>query len=196
MHGLVNRALQCFLRDTFGAESWRDIAADARAPAGGFEPMLRYDDALTARLIAAAAARLDRPRESLLEDLGTYLVSHPNREGLRRLLRFGGVSFVDFLHSLDDLPGRSRLAVPDLDIPALELEEEGEGRFTLTLRSPWPEFAPVMIGVLRAMADDYGALALSDQAEAGPDGAPRIAIDVFDSRFASGRRFDLAGAPQ
>ena len=196
MHGLVNRAVQCFLRDTFGAEAWRDIAAEAGAPAEGFESMLRYDDALTVAVIDAATARLDRPRDSLLEDLGTYLVSHPNREGLRRLLRFGGVSFVDFLHSLDDLPGRSRLAVPDIDIPPLELEETGEGSFLLTIHSDRREFAAVMIGVLRAIADDYGALALSDHAAPGASGAPRLTIDVFDARFSSGRRFDLAaGTP-
>ena len=196
MHGLVNRAVQCFLRDTFGSDAWGDIAADAGAPADGFESMLRYDDTLTLRVIDAATARLDRPRESLLEDLGTYLVSHPNREGLRRLLRFGGVSFVDFLHSLDDLPGRARLAVPDLDIPPLELEETGEGSFTLTIHTRWPEFASVMIGVLRAMADDYGALALPDHAGPAPDGAPRLSIDVFDARFSSGRSFALsADAP-
>ncbi len=191
MHGLVNRAVQCFLRDTFGAEAWRDVAAAAVAPAEGFESMLRYDDALTLRLIDAATRLLDRPRDSLLEDLGTYLVSHPNREGLRRLLRFGGVTFVDFLHSLDDLPGRSRLAVPDLDIPPMELEETGEGSFTLTIHTARPEFAAVMIGVLRAMADDYGALALPDHAGPAPDGAPRLSIDVFDARFAAGRSFDL-----
>ncbi|MGY6410546.1 MAG: heme NO-binding domain-containing protein [Alkalilacustris sp.] len=196
MHGLVNRAIQCFLRDVFGAEAWRDIATEAGAPAEGFEAMLRYDDALTLRLIAAATARLDRSRDSLLEDLGTYLVSHPHREGLRRLLRFGGVSFVDFLHSLDDLPGRSHLAVPDLDIPPLEVEETGEGSFTLTIHSDRREFAPLMIGVLRAMADDYGALALPDHARPADDGSPRLAIDVFDARFSSGRSFDLAaGTP-
>ncbi len=61
----------------------------------------------------------------LLEDLGTYLVSHPNVQGLRRLLRFGGAGFIDFLHSLDELHDRARLAVPDLDLPQLELRDHG-----------------------------------------------------------------------
>ena len=175
MHGLINRSIQCFLRDTFGVPAWRSIAAAAGVSPEGFEPMLHYDDAITRRLLDSAAAHLDRPRESLLEDLGTYLVSHPNREGLRRLLRFGGVSFDDFLYSLDDLPGRSRLAVPDLALPQLELHEQGAGRFTLSCHGPHREFAAVMVGVLRAMADDYGALAvleLADRPEvAGATGA-------------------------
>ncbi|MBK5926910.1 heme NO-binding domain-containing protein [Rhodobaculum claviforme] len=80
MHGLVNRALQCFLRDTYGAQAWAEIARAAGAPEGGFESMLRYDDALTLRLISCAATALDRPAEAVLEDLGTYLVSHPRRQ--------------------------------------------------------------------------------------------------------------------
>ncbi len=192
MHGLINRSVQCFLRDTFGTEVWHAVAADAGVPAEGFEPLLRYEDAITLRLVDAAADRLGRPRESLLEDLGTYLVSHPNREGLRRLLRFGGVGYVDFLHSIDDLPGRGRLAVPDLDLPQLELTEEGGGRFLLACRAPHSAFATVMIGVLRAMADDYGALVLLEPAGRGEDGAELIAIDLLDQSFAEGRRFDLA----
>ena len=197
MHGLVNRALQCFLRDTFGPQRWRDIAATAGAPPDGFEPMLRYPPELTRAVLATAAQGLQRPEDVLLEDLGTYLVSHPSRERLRRLLRFGGVEFSDFLHSLDDLPERCRLAVPDLDFPQLELEELRTGHFVLIVHGPWPEFAPVMVGVLRAMADDYGALALPELVGGGPqaDGTQRITIDVFDPRFAAGRRFDLSAGP-
>ena len=76
---LINRAIQSFLSDTYGPDIWSVIAREAQVPPGGFEAMLSYDDRLTERVVTAAAARLDRPRESLLEDLGTYLVSHPNR---------------------------------------------------------------------------------------------------------------------
>ncbi len=191
MHGLINRAIQCFLRDSFGAEAWQRIAAAAEVPAEGFEPMMQYDDAVTHRLLDAAAAQLHRTRESLLEDLGTYLVSHPDRESLRRLLRFGGVDFVEFLHSIDDLPGRVRLAVPDLDLPQILVEERAEGRFTLSLHTPQPGFGQVLAGILRAMADDYGALVFLEHAGTC-DGAELIEIDLFDQSFAAGRRFDLA----
>ena len=191
MHGLINRAIQCFLRDSFGQDMWRETAARAGVPAEGFEAMLRYDDAITNRMMAAAARQLDRTPESLYEDLGTYLVSHPNREGLRRLLRFGGVTFLDFLHSVGDLPGRCRLAVPDLDLPQLELSDQGGGRFSLSVTAAHPGFAPAVMGVLRAMADDYGALVVLEQT-GGADCTARIRIDLLDQSYASGRRFELA----
>lgn len=193
MHGLINRSLQCFLRDMYDPQVWHDVAAAARAPADGFESMLQYDDALTHALLDSAAQRLDRTPDSLLEDLGTYLVSHPNRAALRRLLRFGGVGFVDFLHSIDDLPGRARLAVPDLDLPQIELCDEGGGRFTLCCRGAQPGFGPVLMGILRAMADDYGALVMLEDM-GRTEGADRIAIDLLAQDFAEGKRFELSQA--
>lgn len=191
MHGLINRSIQGFLRDTYGTHLWARITLDARLGFDNFEAMLTYDDALTEAVLDAAARQLTRPREVLLEDLGTYLVSHPHFEPLRRLLRFGGVSFVDFLHSLDELPGRARLAVPDLDIPQFDLRV-GEGdSFTLVCRNGRPGYGHVMVGILRAMADDYGALALLDH-DGWHDGAEVIRIDLLAPDYAQGRPFTLA----
>lgn len=191
MHGLINRSIQSFLTDTYGPVLWGRVVGAARLGFDDFEAMLDYDDALTDAVIDAAAGQLRRPRDALLEDLGTYLVSHPNREALRRLLRFGGVTFVDFLHSLDDLPGRGRLAVPDLDMPHLELRARSDRQFTLACRGPRPGYGYVMVGVLRAMADDYGALALLDHAGTA-DGVETITIDLLEPSFAAARPFVLA----
>jgi hypothetical protein len=191
MHGLVNRAVQSFLRDTYGEALWAEVARTAGLPAGGFEPMLTYDPALTEAMVQAASRHLQRPREALFEDIGTYLVSHPNRERLRRLLRFGGIDFVDFLHSLEDLPDRARLALPDLDLPALALNEAGEDHYALTCEARIPGTGHVAMGLLRAMADDYGALVLLDHRTAA-SGAEEVSIHLLDRRFAAGRRFDLA----
>ncbi|WP_299349971.1 heme NO-binding domain-containing protein [uncultured Shimia sp.] len=86
MHGLINRAVQCFIRDSYGRERWIEIATLAELGFSDFEAMLHYDDALTWDVLDAAALSLGVPRETVLEDIGTYLVSHPNVEALRRLL--------------------------------------------------------------------------------------------------------------
>lgn len=191
MQGLFNRAIQCFLRDTYGPGLWQAVARRAHVGAEGFEAMLNYDLSVTEAVLAAAMRELDRPRETVLEDLGTYLVSHPNVEGLRRLLRFGGAGYVEFLHSIEDLPDRARLALPELDMPALDLDDLGGGRFRLQCRGPIPGIGHVVMGLLRAMADDYGALVfLEHQGEEA--GAELISIEVLDGRFAEGRRFELA----
>ena len=94
MHGLINRSIQRFLHDTYGGDTWAQVAADAGLCVQGFEALLSYDDALTEAVLAAASIRLAKPRDAVLEDLGIYLA---HLEPLRRLLRFGGVDYPDFL---------------------------------------------------------------------------------------------------
>jgi hypothetical protein len=49
-----------------------------------------------------------------------------------------------------------------------------------------------MVGLLRAMADDYGALAVLEHLGDEPGcGEEVVAIHLLESRFAEGRRFDL-----
>lgn len=193
MNGLINRAIQCFLRDGWGGAAWADTARAAGAPVSGFEPLLDYDPGLTGRLLAAAAARLDRDPDCLLEDLGTYLVSHPSRAGVRRLLRFGGPDFREFLLSLEDLPARVRLALPDLVLPSMQVRQEGTV-WHLRLGPGLPGMAAVAIGLLRAMADDYGALVLLGAAAEAEDGSAEVTVRLLDEGFAMGRDFVLGRA--
>lgn len=191
MLGLINRSIQCFVRDTYGSQCWARIAAALDLEPDGFETLFMNDEATTRHLLAEVMRVLDKPEDMVLEDVGTYLVSHPNSESIRRLLRFGGETFADFLHSLEDLPDRARLAVAELHLPELDLVECEGGRFLIDVRSEDPAFAQVLVGVLRAMADDYGALALLDL-RTGPDGRMVVEVSLLDSAFAEGRRFTLA----
>ncbi|MEP4702397.1 MAG: heme NO-binding domain-containing protein, partial [Parasphingorhabdus sp.] len=144
----------------------------------------------TVDLITALMSEFDRPLPDVLEDMGTFLVSHPQMEPLRRLLRFGGENYVDFLHSLDDLPDRTRLAVSDLHLPEMELVDNSVASYTLICQPGLPGFGFVMMGILRAMADDYGALVMLDHD--GVRGATEyISITLIETAFAAGRVFDL-----
>ena len=190
MHGLINRALQTFVCQTYGRECWLRVTEAAGLGFTEFEAMLIYEKDQTLRVLAALYDDLGRPEAELLEDLGTYLVSDPAVEALRRLLRFGGATFVEFLHSLDDLPDRARLAVEDLYLPQMELREQIAGQFSLSCGPGLPGFGWVMMGVLRTMADDYGALVLLDY-EGRRDQTDVISITLIETSFAEGRSFEL-----
>lgn len=195
MHGLINRAIQCFVTDSYGADRWLEATRVADLGFVEFESMLVYDDSLTSELLDTVSFVLKRSRTEVMEDIGTYLVSHPNVESLRRLLRFGGVTFVEFLHSLDDLPDRARLAVSDLVLPKMELLETTPGQFSLICQSQLAGYGHVMMGVLRAMADDYGALAVLEHTGSG-EGVETISITLVETEFAEGRVFDLGARAQ
>jgi hypothetical protein len=187
MDALLLRSLQGYVRDTFGPPVWQAICRRSALKVETFEPMLRYDQGLADRVAEHAAVVLGRPVETVWEDMGTYLVTNPGHEGVRRLLRFGGVSFADFLHSLEEMPGRARLAMPDLDLPEVQLTELGPDQFNILCRSRFQGMLRVLVGMLTAMADDYGALCVIE-----PGTGDRITVRVLDSAHAKARRFDLA----
>lgn len=191
MHGLINRAIQAFVTSTYGIERWTELMERADLGFTEFEAMLIYPDDQSQRMLKSLESSLDRPLPEILEDLGTFLVSNPQVESLRRLLRFGGVNYSEFLHSLDDLPDRARLAVSDLHLPGLELMEQAPGSFELWCQPGIPGYAQVLMGVLRAMADDYGSLVILDHEGTRADGVDVIAITVVETEFAEGRAFDL-----
>lgn len=193
MNGVAARAVERFVSDSYGRSRWHEVVREARLPVGSFELMLSYPEDYTGRLVAAAARILGRPAADLLEDLGTYLVAHANCAAIRRLLRYGGPDFETFLTSLDDLPDRTRLAFPALSLPRLRTCPTGPGRYEVECLATEDGMAHVLIGALRAMADDYGALAILDLVEDGPQGQ-RIAVSVPAARCFQGRDFQLGGA--
>ncbi len=187
MDALLLRSLQSYVTDTFGAARWQLVCQRADLGVQSFEPMLRYEPGTADHVARAAAEVLGRPVETVWEDVGIHLVTHPARDGIRRLLRFGGVTFADFLHSLEELPGRARLAMPELVLPDVVLVDLGGDRYELCLKTRLGATQRVLVGLLTAMADDYGALCLIE-----PQSDDRTSIAILDWRHAAARRFDLA----
>lgn len=195
MHGLISRAFEGFVKSAYGTGIWRKSMVALDTGFDGFETMLHYDDALVSRVVTFCAKALNKPRETLLEDFGTYLVAQGPSSRVRRLLRFGGVDYEDFLHSLDDLAGRAALAVPDLDLPELELRQLDRTQYHLVCRMDFPGVGCVVMGLLRALADDYGALVFLDHVtpqEGAREGDEVISIQLLEAAFSEGRGFDLA----
>ncbi len=90
MHGLVNRAMERFVRDTYGREVWIETIRRLDLGYTEFEAMMTYEPQVTKNVLTALGERLDKAVPELLEDIGTYMISHPNIEAPRRLLPAAG----------------------------------------------------------------------------------------------------------
>lgn len=196
MHGSVNKAIELFVRESYGEEIWRECIFQIGLEFSEFEPLLSYPDTITDDLIAGLSRQLDKPVIDVLEDIGTYLVSHPTVEPVRRLLRFCGADFLEFLHAIEELPARTELVLSGLEIPAIVLQEHKDQNFTINMcdehgRALW--YSHVLVGLLRAMADDYGALVLLEH-KGGCASRANLHVDVALSSFSEGRDFALSKA--
>ena len=175
MHWLVNRAIEEFLSDTYGDALWGEGArhGDETTPS----VTLKNSSALS-----QAAHRSGRQPVELCEDLGAWLA---RKEPIRRLLRFAGRHFGEFVLRLGELPGRVEMVIPDLPVPEVRITSAQPDRLVIVLNSDDESWAALMAGMLRAMADDYGVLALI-LCE-----GPEISVHVPDSSFSAGREFSL-----
>lgn len=191
MHGLVFCTVEAFVTDCFGPDAWDRAIFASQVDVMSFEAMLNYDDGLLPDILGGCADVLTRDVAVLLEDIGTYLVTCERRAFVRRLMRFGGGTFAELLQSLDELPGRIRLAVPGLELPDVRVREHGQNRFTITCTDVPRGFAHVLVGLLRAMADDYGTLAMLEHLGAR-DGLEIVEAKIFDPSFAMDKGFSLA----
>lgn len=181
MHGLVNRAIEEFTRLTYGEPVWAAAAAVAGVDPRGFELMGTYEDRVTTCMLDSLAARLGRSAEEFAEDLGTWVAQ---RSSVRRLLRFGGSDFAAFMMTLEELRGRGKLVAPGLDLPALAVRVTGRGwRVDSDCHVLWLH---AVAGMLHAMADDYGVLAVIEVADAG------ILVDVPVVDFNEARPFSIS----
>lgn len=160
MHGMINRGLQCYICDVHGTDLWEDVCDRSKLPFYNFETMLSYDDATTESVLASFQKLVNRSREEILEDFGTYIVSDTSFSAVRRLLKFGGETYSEFLESLNFVHDRAQIAVPNLDIPQIEAISHTSSKFILYAWFKQKGFGTTLLGLLRALADDYGSLVM------------------------------------
>ena len=87
MHGLINKAIEAFVKDTYVDDAWRAIGVRADLEDPSFEAMMVYDTPITTRIVVCATEVLNVDCADFLQNLGTYLVSQPTQQAVRRLLR-------------------------------------------------------------------------------------------------------------
>ncbi|RNF33383.1 heme NO-binding domain-containing protein [Paracoccus methylarcula] len=180
MHWLVRRSIESFLRETYSDQFWLRVCQRS-----GDDALQRYVyDRHSIDLISDAARFLDKPEDDLLEDLGAWIA---RRRRVRRLLRFSGRNFPDFLLNLEMLADRVRMVMPDFFMPRVQVFEDGADCLRIDFPPDGHDWACCMAGLIRCMADDYGALGLIWIGENS------VTVQISDGSFAPGRRFLLGG---
>lgn len=189
MHGLIITAVRRFVLTAYGKSVWARLCAEVGVPADRFQSILPYETAILEQLMKGLEAELNVPRSTIMDDIGISIVT--DWYAVRRLLRFGGETFMDFLHSLEDLPDRARLAVPELPVPELRLQDAPGGGLDLACEALVNDIGYALGGLLRAMADDYGSLMTIDH-KGRWDGFEHLFLQVHDAAFMPGNKFVLS----
>lgn len=182
MNRLIDHALRAFLVKTYGQDLVQHVSGETDGLR--FRPELPVVEFATTGL-STAASHLSKAPCEMFEDLGAWLTQI---EPIRRLLRFSGRDFHDFLLRLEELPGRAHLVLPKLGVPPLVIEAQDHCVWLIMPR-PVPAWQHLLTGLVRSMADDYGALCVISIEDKG------IRIEICDVQFSEGRLFSLQETP-
>jgi len=182
MHGFIIHGIEIFLRRRHGDDVWAAACAVSGLDRRGTQIMRDYPPETLRQALRAAADILSIGCDELLEDIGGWV---PRLENMRHILRFSGSTFEDFVLSLDDLHDRARMVLPGLELPRITTEITGDHSYRLTVTSDSQEWYPVLAGLLRGMADEYGVLAMVDTQD------DVLTVSIADDQFAEGGEFSL-----
>jgi len=183
MLGLVNRSLVEFVGEFHGEAGVAQLHRELPELPSRFEALVDYPIHQTAGLISFVARLRDVEHSTILDDLGTYSVIRLWDARLRDCLLSCGKDFNDFLRNLPIVIGSISRIEPRIRVGDLQIEEKAASRFLVHVADQMGLLGDVLQGVLRTIADEFGALTLIERSS--KKGAVRISINVFDPGHSS-----------
>ena len=155
MYGLVNQALEDYVRRGFGDGAWNATREGAGIQVEMFVSMDSYPDDLTYRLVGAATEVLGLQAAQILEGFGEHWVLYTAQEGYGQMLSMFGSDLQGFLMHLDNLHSHVGLTFPRLRPPSFEVETGAGGSLLLHYRSPRAGLAPMVIGLIKGLGKRF-----------------------------------------
>lgn len=156
MYGLVNQALEDFVRRGFGNLAWDRIRRGAGINDDMFIAMDGYPDEMTYKLVVAASPVLNLDATQILEAFGEHWVLYTAESGYGEMLAMFGGNLHSFLNNLDNLHSHVGMSFPALKPPSFTVEEiEGNAGLLLHYRSERTGLAPMVVGLLKGLGKRF-----------------------------------------
>jgi hypothetical protein len=158
MYGLVNQALEDYVRRGFGESAWTRVRDGAGIDLEMFVAMDSYPDDLTYRLVHSATEALGIDAARVLEEFGEHWVLYTVQEGYGELLSMFGSDLRTFLPHLDNLHSHVGLTFPQLRPPSFAVQSVGDGggdSLLLHYRSQRAGLAPMVIGLIKGLGKRF-----------------------------------------
>lgn len=155
MLGLINKGIYDLALELGGEELWRDVTTAAGVPPDDFLTMGSYSDDVTYRLIAGASSVLGISEAAVLEAFGRHWILYTARKGYGQIFDTMGRSLPEFLANLNAMHTRLSLSMPKLRPPSFVCEEVSEHRLHLDYWSERPGLAPMVVGLLMGLGEQF-----------------------------------------
>jgi hypothetical protein len=156
MYGLVNVAIEKLVQAELGDDAWKEVCEEVGLnDFAGFMALKSYPDELTYNLVGAVSKKSGLPPEQILEMFGYYWIDYTKKEGYTDYLYLGGETLDVFLGNLNKLHTQVKQLFPDLRPPSFSIEKNKDKEFHLFYRSEREGLTPMVVGLLKGLADYF-----------------------------------------
>lgn len=156
MYGLVNQALEDFVKKSHGEAVWEQVRDKAGINVEMFVSMDSYPDEVTVKLVAAATEVLGLDANRILAAFGEHWVLYTAQEGYGQMLSMFGSNREEFLLNLDNLHSHVGLTFSSVCPPSFEVERIDDGRaLLLHYRSQRCGLTPMVVGLLKGLGQRF-----------------------------------------
>jgi hypothetical protein len=156
MYGLVNQAVQDFVTQRFGADTWKQVRSKAGVMDSEFLPLQQYPDEVTFAMVGATCEATGHDAASLVEEIGAFWVAFTGQRGYGALLDQLGTTFPEALAALDAMHVRVALMMPNLKPPSFRVRDVGDRCLTLDYISHRQGLSPMVVGLVKGLGRKYG----------------------------------------
>lgn len=135
MYGMIHRAVRQMVLDRAGKEVWAAIELTADIAQSELISAEVYDDAVTMRMIEAAAQASKTDVDQFLVEFGQYWIKYAGQSPFGSILQFTGDNLTTFLHNLDRLHGSVESVMPRARMPSFKVVSDEPGRIEVDYHS-------------------------------------------------------------
>lgn len=152
MYGMVNLAITHLIKEKYGEEVWEKVATEAGVT-GNFISMDQYPDSDSVNLIVALNKVTSKSPSQILIEVGEYWITYAYNSQYGDLMDMAGTTLPEVLSNLDDMHYRVGESFENLRPPSFWVSDLTEDSLILHYTSEREGLAPMVVGLVRGLAN-------------------------------------------
>jgi len=156
MYGIVNKAIQDLITETFGEDKWEAVKEKSAVDIEFFLSNEPYDDDITYKLAGAASEVLGISVGEVLQAFGEWWILKTGKEKYGGLMEAGGNNLREFLVNLPLFHNRIMLMYPKLTPPEFKVSNLEENAIQVHYFSKREGLQEFVRGLMHGLGKMYG----------------------------------------
>ena len=150
MYGMVNRAIEQFIKEKHSQSTWERVASKA-AVEDEFMSMEQYPDSASVNLVVGLSEVTGQTPTQVLADIGEYWVEFAHNSEYGELLDMAGDTLPEVLSNLDEMHMRVGQSFDELKPPSFWISDLTDDSMILHYASERDGLAPMVVGLVRGL---------------------------------------------